>query len=116
MGEPTQNSFKERLTRLEKIHASGGAFEATGTLGRSYFDANRQRRHRPFPWRGLALVCLAMLLFKAVLLAQLDVQLYTARVEALSNGSLIEQVAGWVLKPDPATHLISGLFQPLFGR
>jgi hypothetical protein len=110
-----QNSFEDRLMRIERIHADGGAFEATGSLGRSYYDATRHKHRRPLPWRGIAVLFLGLLLFKGTLLAQLGAPIYDARVDALAAGSSIERIGAWVLKPEPATRMIADLISPFIG-
>ena len=105
-------SFENRLARIDQIHAAGGAFEANGSLGRSYFDAVRPKARRPFPWRGAALIFLGALLFKGTLLASLGPIAYDARVTALAEGTLVERLGAWVLHADAPTRLIAGLLMP----
>lgn len=102
-------TFENRLARIDEIHAAGGAFEATGALGRAYFDAVRQKERKAFPLRGLALFFAGALLFKAALFAQLGDAVYTARVAALTEGNIAEQISAWVLKADPLTQKLGAL-------
>lgn len=106
-------SFENRLARIDQIHAAGGAFEANGSLGRSYFDAVRPKARRALPWRGVALIFLGTLLFKGTLLASLGPVVYDARVTALAEGSVIERVGAWMLQADAPTRVIAGLIAPL---
>jgi hypothetical protein len=89
--------FESRLGRIEKIHEAGGAFEANGALGRSYFDSVRPRPARHIPWRGLALIMAGTLLFKATLFAQIGEDAYNQRIAALAAGNIGEQSVAWVL-------------------
>lgn len=102
-------NFESRLARLDKIHAAGGAFEATGALGRSYFDSVREKERKSFPIRGLALFFSGALLFKAAIFAQAGAVVYNQRVEMLAQGNIAEQVGAWVLKADPVTQALGGL-------
>jgi hypothetical protein len=105
--------FQRRLTRIKRMHASGAAFEATGTLGRSYYSATRPRARIRLPLRPLALILAAGLLFKAAILAQMGEEAYDLRVAALAGGTVAEQAGAWVLHADPATRWLSTFIQPL---
>lgn len=112
MVETKIKSFETRLARIDRIHAAGGAFEAAGSLGRSYFDAARPKARRSFPWRGVALILLGALLFKGTLLAALGDSVYEARVTALAEGSIPGQICAWVLTADAPTQLVAALLSP----
>ena len=105
--------FEDRLARIDRIHAAGGAFEATGALGRAYFDSHRPKERRHFPWRALAMLFLGMLLFKGAILAQVGPQIYASRVASLAEGTLAEQVGAWVLKADAPTEFIAAQLRAL---
>lgn len=106
-------SFERRLARIDQIHAAGGGFEATGTLGRAYFDSHRPKERRAFPWRGLALVFLGMLLFKGAILAQVGPETYAHRVAVLAEGNTAEQLGAWVLRADAPTEFIAAQLHSL---
>lgn len=108
-------TFENRLARIDQIHAAGGAFEASGSLGRSYFDSVRPNARKAFPWRGVALIFLGALLLKGTLLAYLGQGIYDARVAELAKGSIFEQAGAWVLHADTATRVIAGLLAPVIG-
>lgn len=107
MRNSAQSSFERRLARIDQIHAAGGAFEATGALGRAYFDSHRPKERRAFPWRGVALVFLGMLLFKGAILAQIGPETYAHRVDALAAGNTAERIGAWVLQADAPTRFIA---------
>lgn len=100
-------TFESRLSRIDEIHAAGGAFEANGALGRAYFDSIRTKQRRKFPLQAVAMVLAGALLFKATVLAKVGAEVYSARVEGLAQGNLAEQFGAWVLKADPATHWLA---------
>lgn len=108
-------TFEHRLARIDKIHQAGGAFEATGALGRSYFDSVRKKERRPLPLRALALLFLGALLFKAAVFAQVGPQVYDARIAELAQGNTAEKVGAWVLKADPATQVLGGMLKSILG-
>lgn len=103
MREPGLKTFETRLSRIDEIHAAGGAFEASGTLGRAYFDSIRPKERKEFPLRALALVLSGVLLLKAAFLAKVGQAAYEARVAELAQGNWAEQIGAWVAKADPAT-------------
>ena len=107
MRNSVQSSFERRLARIDQIHAAGGAFEATGALGRAYFDSHRPKERRAFPWRGVALVFFGMLLFKGAILAQVGPETYAQRVATLTEGNTAERVGAWVLQADAPTQFIA---------
>ncbi|MBZ4022592.1 hypothetical protein CKO11_08995 [Rhodobacter sp. TJ_12] len=95
------------MARIDDIHAAGGAFEANGTLGRSWFDSHRRKARRGLPLRALAFLCIGILLFKGALLAEIGPDTYQARVTLLAEGSSLERVGAWVLQADAPTQWIA---------
>lgn len=113
MTDPNIRNFETRLQRIDQIHAAGGAFEAAGALGRSYYTSVQHRPRRSIPWRGLAFVFTGALLFKGALLAQMGEAAYSARVASLAAGGLADQLGAWVLRADPVTQQIAATLRPL---
>jgi hypothetical protein len=70
--------------------------------------AKPRRRSRHTTIRGLALMIAVIMIFKAVLLAQLGPIAYDERVEKLANGNLVEQMGAWAMTADPVTNWLSG--------
>lgn len=112
MSDRNLKEFQHRLEKIEQIHKAGGAFEAAGALGRSYFDTMRPKPHRSLPLRALAMVLAGFLLLKAGLLAQIGSGPYDATLTTLAAGNWAEQMAAWVLQADPLTRHIAALLQP----
>ncbi|MEO1952467.1 hypothetical protein [Thioclava sp.] len=115
MRDPQIESFEKRLHRIDQIHQAGGAFEASGALGRSYFDSMRPKSRRSIPLRGVALVFAGILLVKGAMLAQVGQESYEARVASLAGGSQFERVGAWIMHADPITRKIAGLLAPYIG-
>ena len=113
MTDRNLRDFETRLHRIEQIHQAGGAFEASGSLGRAYFDSVRPRKRRGFPLRAAAMIMCAALLLKAGVLAQIGTEAYGDKVAALSEGGAANAAAAWVLKPDPVTRKLASVIRPL---
>ena len=115
MSNADRTSFERRLSRLDQIHAAGGAFEARGALGRSFFDAHRPKEGKPLPLRAVAMVLAGGLLFKGALLAQIGPETYAQRVSDLARGNAIEKVGAWVMQADAPTQWIAAQVGRLLG-
>ncbi|MEZ5684983.1 MAG: hypothetical protein R3D78_03415 [Paracoccaceae bacterium] len=113
MSDRNLKDFQHRLEKIEQIHKAGGAFEAAGALGRSYFDAMRPKAHRSFPLRALAMILAGVLLLKGALLAQMGADPYDAKVAQLAAGTFPEQASAWVLHADPVTRKIAETLHPI---
>ena len=109
MAKTEITDFEKRLSRIDRIHDAGGAFEANGALGRSYFDSMRPKARRSLPLRGIALLLAGALMLKAVMLAQIGATEYAARVDLMAQGNLAEKTAGWVMSADAPTRYIAGV-------
>ena len=112
MAKTDLNDFEKRLNRIDQIHQAGGAFEASGSLGRSYFDSMRAKSRRGLPLRGLALLVGGILLCKGAMLAQIGATDYSERVDDLAKGNVGEQILAWVLHADPATRYVASILSP----
>ncbi|KFE35777.1 hypothetical protein [Thioclava atlantica] len=113
MRDSQLNDFERRLQRIDQIHQAGGAFEASGSLGRSYFDSMRPKARRALSLRGLALIAAAALLVKGVMIVQIGAERYGAKVERLAQGSEAERIGAWVMRPGPLTTLIADNLRPI---
>ncbi|MFD0978102.1 hypothetical protein [Tropicimonas aquimaris] len=107
--------FSGRLRRIDKIHRRGGGFEAAGTLGQSHYTREKERRERRTALRPALMVLVVMVVFKGFLLAALGTETYAAKVVALKDGSIVEQIGGFVMAVDPLSRAIATWVSPLFG-
>ena len=71
-----------------------------------------KRRRIAFSPRGLALVVLGFVAFKALIMAHLGVNTYQARVDALKDGSMVEQAGAFIMQADPATRYVAATLRP----
>ncbi len=115
MSDSQMKAFENRVAQINKIHAAGGAFEANGALGRSYFDAVRQKRRRRIPLRSIALLFLGIVVLKGAVFARVGAADYEANVATLLQGSAGAQAAGWILDAGGATRAVGSLIDALPG-
>jgi len=102
MSDPNLVEFYKRAARLERDRARGKGFEATGTLGRSYYQRPPARRSSVI-WPALFLLVTGFVLKGAILFASGD-GLYQSRVSDLRTApGTIERMGGWLMQADPVT-------------
>ena len=105
MSDANMVDFYGRIGRIERAHTNGLGFEATGTLGRSYYVRKKQKRHSfVFP---LMFVLLAVFGLKAVIYNNVGAATYQLRVDQLLEGEGFDRVGGWLMQADPVTIYLS---------
>ena len=105
MSDPNLVDFYGRIARLEKARAKGFAFEAAGTLGRSYYyQKPRKRRSVIFP---LIFVAISVFGLKGTIYHFVGEASYQDRVAALQAGEGFDRLGGWLMQADPVTLLVS---------
>lgn len=96
-------NFRGRLGRIRRIHKKGGGFEAEGTLGMTYYSAQRHPRRRPRLLLVLVFLVVALLALKAGLMATIGRDGYEARLALLRKGTNFDRAGALVLTADPLT-------------
>lgn len=95
--------FEKRVRKIVRDHermANG----VTHTLRKDGLIVAKPRIYNPrFPLKGMLALVAAAFLFKGYIYAHLGPSDYNARVEALTQGSLIEQAGAWVMYADIVT-------------
>lgn len=111
--DPNLNDFYTRVARIEKSHAKGYGFEASGTLSRKAV----KRKPRLMRLVKAPLLVLALgLALKGVIHYYVGAQTYESRVSALAAGEGFDVVGAWLMTADPATLWVSGQLQALLPR
>ena len=100
MYDPQHQLFVQRIKRVNRANRRGLGFEAVGTLGRSHYNTQERRRNY---WRPALFAAVGFLGVKAIMLTNIGVADYEARVEAMSAGTAMNQFAAFVMQMDPAT-------------
>lgn len=112
MSDPRQ-IFSDRLQRIEQINRSGGGFEASGTLGQSFYTGVRRRTQRRPMLRLAMLVLTVLVVFKGFLLATQGSADYLLRLQALQGGGFGERLGAFVMGLDPLTLAFAEWLAPL---
>lgn len=73
----------------------------------------RRAARRGFPIKGLVLLALGFISFKALVLASVGPDGYAERVASLDNGTVIERGGAWVMQVDPLTQVIANNMGPV---
>lgn len=107
-----KNSFDDRLHRVKR---SGRRSRKTYTpeIGPDGLIVVRRRASRTrVPVRGLIYLACGFILFKAIALAQFGAQGYEERIAMLTEGTMVEQVSGWIMQADRATIWVADKIRP----
>ncbi|MEM9248779.1 MAG: hypothetical protein AAGB05_08800 [Pseudomonadota bacterium] len=112
MSDSQIRQFNKRLKKIDKIHRRGGGFEAEGTLGQSYYTRRARRAARPVLRPMFALVA-AVLVVKSIAAGAVTPEDYSARVDALRDGTNWQQASALVMAPDPISQTVGGWIAPL---
>lgn len=108
--------FEKRLRKVVKRH---NRLATSGVVHKMMPDGlvvAKARIYNPrFPWKGLILLVAAVLIFKGYVHFALGAQEFSARTDALLQGSLFEQAGGLAMFADPVTLAVSNFFTMLLG-
>ena len=108
--------FEKKLRRVVKRH---NRLATAGVVHKMLPDGQiiaKPRIYTPrFPWAGLAMLIVAVLMFKGYVHYALGAQDFAARADALSGGTLLEQVGALAMIADPVTLTLSNVFAVILG-
>ena len=106
--------FDARMRRIERRNRalSRGYVMAIDRDG--LIVAKPARRSR-FPWGFFLKVGIIVMAFKAVAHSIIGATSYDERVELLAQGTILEQIAAWVMTADPITVWLSTEVTKLLG-
>jgi hypothetical protein len=107
MSEAQYAEFGQRIQRIDRHHRKlAKGFEIS--MDRDGLVVARPRRKSSgLPARGLFFCLVTLLLFKGFLLAQIGPDAYGERMSALENGTVVEKVGAYAMRPDPVTHWLA---------
>ena len=99
--------FERRMRRISRRHSKLSQGYVTAVNSDGLVVAKPRRRGNRGMLRGLAMVVIVMMLFKAFLHAQIGAEAYQDRIDALAAGSIVEQAGAHFMVADPITVWIS---------
>lgn len=106
----TAKQFDRRLGHITKEHekaSKGLAYK----VSRSGLIVAKPRGFRlRFPFKGIAVLFLGLVLFKGFLLAYLGPGVYLSRLDILADGTFVEQAGAWALQIEPVTQTVANVF------
>jgi hypothetical protein len=111
-------SLDRRLYKIVRTHNRMRRNGVVHRVGRDGLIRSRPRLVRPrFPLKGALIVVVLLIVFKALLFAQLGAGGYALKVDALRGGSMVEQAGAFIMQEEPVTVAIGGyLKQHIFLR
>ena len=101
----------KRKTRLERGYRSQVTKD-----GLIIFRPKRRFSGSRFSLRGFIYLVCGFFLFKAMIMAHLGGTIYAERVTALREGTIVEQLGGYVMQPDGVTQTIANQLRPILSR
>ncbi|WP_299283597.1 hypothetical protein [uncultured Tateyamaria sp.] len=111
----TQVDFRKRLRVLGRKHVamSNGYTSKVRHDGLIVVTPKRRNPTRFIPVKGVVLFVLGFFVFKAFMFAALGEITYTQRIDALAQGTLLEQGGAWIMQADPVTQLVARYVEPI---
>lgn len=107
-------SFDQRVGRIVKTRRkmARGAVAHVGPDG--LVSVRPRKRGLRFPWRGVFLILLVLVMAKVGLYTALGAEAYVGKLAMYEDGGAIEQAILWVMQPDRVTVELSGRIGQLF--
>jgi hypothetical protein len=114
MTDPNLNDFKGRVARIQEARENGYGFEATGTLGRSYY--HRPAAQRWSVVRPVVFLLLCVFVLKGAVYRSVGADVYNERVAELHASAGIGRIGAWMMQPEPGTLLVADLITYGLGK
>lgn len=108
--------FAERLRRVAQKHEAMSHGYQMRLREDGLVVAEPKRPRVPISPRSILVFVAVLLMFKGLLIASLGEVTYEDRLSRLTNGTMAEQLGGWVLQTDPASVWIADQIGFLFPR
>jgi len=107
MADANLHRFDKRVRRIQKRHRKLARGYVQSVNHDGLIVARPRRKGSRFPWKGVAMIIVALFAFKGFLHAQLGAITYQERVQKLSAGTAIEKAGAYAMQADPITLWIS---------
>lgn len=111
----TREDFHSRVGSVDKKRSKLVRRGYTSRVGKNgIIVAKPKSRRFSFPFKGIVLIVLSFLCFKALMLSANGPDTYNDRLATLQSGNAIESMGAKVLAIDPATQFIADQMGPMF--
>ena len=112
MAKAKDFSFDQRVGRIVRHHKAlaRGAVTQIGPDG--LLTVRPRRTSLRFPWRGLVMSLLMVIVVKAGLFAYLGAEAYSEKLIEMQAGNGAEQFGAWIMTPDFATEALASYIAP----
>ncbi|MEL6958629.1 MAG: hypothetical protein AAGL89_06710 [Pseudomonadota bacterium] len=102
-------TLNKRIDRLVRKHQKMRRNGVVHRVGRDGLIRSRPRLVRPnVPLRGIAVILMLFMAFKAVLFAQMGSGNYALMIEELRGGNEVQQAGAWLLQEEAVTQTLGG--------
>ena len=106
-------SFDTRVKLIGTAHRRAPKKRQAIVVGADgQISARRKRKVPSLPIKGVLYLFLGLALFKSIALAQFGLPGYSERIEALRQGTIVEQTGAVVMQPDRVSVAIASLVAP----
>ena len=107
-----KRQFEKRLRKLERKNRAFERGFTTQLRSDGLLIVKPKRRAIGISGKSVFLFLAAFLCFKGLAVAHMGQATYGDRLAQLNNGTVVEQAAGWVMYPDPATLMVAETIKP----
>ena len=108
-------TLNKRLRRVIRKHDRMRTNGVVHRVGSDGLIRSRPRLIRPqFPIKGLFLIVALLVMFKALLFAQIGAGNYAIKIEDLRNGTGVDRVGAFVMQEEPVTLALGGFLKQFF--
>lgn len=108
MSASQHSEFDRRMRRITRRHTQLSRGYVTSVNDDGLVVAKPKRKFSRGTLRGIAIVVVMLMLFKAVLFSQLGASTYNERIIALNEGSVFEKAGAVLMSADPITVWLAG--------
>ena len=115
MADQNMVDFYGRVSRIKKARVKGYGFEATGTLGRSYYTQHAPSRFGISVLKPALIVLFGAFGLKGAIHYQIGSDVYSERVADLKSGEGFDRLGGYLMQADPVTIFVSAKLKETIG-
>lgn len=108
-------NLNNRLRRIVRKHERMQRNGVVYRVGSDGLIRSRPRLIRPYaPLKGVMLIAVLFIAFKALIFAQIGPSNYALKVDAMRNGTTIEKIGAALMQEEPVTVAVGGYLKQFF--